>query len=76
LNVCYKRAGHDWIGYHSAHSKSTGAAWTTFVEGSTPRELALFGFPLPGHPIWTDELLDATQERYPKLDLTPWRLAR
>ena len=49
--------------------------WTQFVEGSTPRELALFGFPGPGHPIWTDELLDETAKRYPKLDLSPWREA-
>jgi len=55
--VAFKRAGQDWIGYDLAQSKSTGAAWTTFAEGSTPRELALFGFPEPGHPIWNDALL-------------------
>jgi hypothetical protein len=36
----------------------------------------LFGFPPPGHEVWTDEMLDLTQERYPKLDLAPWRAAR
>ena len=44
-----------------------------FAEGSTPRELELFGFPPPGHPIWDAALLDGTAERYPDLDLTPWR---
>ncbi|HEY3832025.1 MAG TPA: phytanoyl-CoA dioxygenase family protein [Acidimicrobiia bacterium] len=75
LNVCFKRAGHDWIGYHAPHSKSTSGGWVAFAEQCTPRELALFGFPEPGHPIWTAELLDSTAELYPKLDLTPWRAA-
>jgi hypothetical protein len=46
-----------------------------FVEGSTPLELELFGFPEPGHPIWTVTLLEQTAARHPNLDLTPWRNA-
>jgi hypothetical protein len=75
LNVSYKVAGQDWIGYHTQQSRSTSPHWVAFVEGSTPRELELFGFPPPGHAIWTDAVLDATAARYPKLDLTPWRAA-
>ncbi len=73
LGLAFKRAGQDWIGYDTQQSRSTGAAWTHFVERSTPRELALFGFPGPGHPIWSESLLVETARRYPKLDLTPWR---
>jgi hypothetical protein len=73
LNISYKRAGHDWIGFHSMQSRATAPEWTAFVEGSSPRELELFGFPPPGHEIWDAALLDATAERYPKLDLGPWR---
>jgi hypothetical protein len=73
LNVSYKIAGQDWIGFHSMQSRATWPEWVTFVEGSTPRELELWGFPSPGHPIWDDALLDATADRYPALDLTPWR---
>lgn len=71
--LAFKHAGHDWIGYDTQQSRSTGAEWTTFVEQSTPRELELFGFPPPGHPIWSELLLDQTAVRYPKLDLAPWR---
>jgi hypothetical protein len=35
----------------------------------------LFGFPPPGHPIWNERLLKETANRYPKLDLEPWRTA-
>lgn len=75
LTLAFKRAGQDWIGYHQAQSNSTDRRWTTFAEHSTPRELELFGFPPPGHPIWTESLLARTAVRYPKLDLGPWRHA-
>ncbi len=75
LALAFKRAGQDWIGYDQQQSRSTGPAWTTFVEGSTPRQLELFGFPPPGHAVWSEELLRQTAQRYPGLDLTPWRAA-
>jgi hypothetical protein len=75
MALAYKTAGQEWIGYHQAQSRSTRAEWTTFAEHSTPRQLELFGFPPPGHPIWSENLLRRTAFRYPKLDLTPWRRA-
>lgn len=75
LNASYKRADQDWIGFLSLQSRATDPGWVAFVEGSTPDELALFGFPPPGHAIWDASLLDATQKRYPNLDVTPWRVA-
>ncbi len=73
LALAFKHAGQDWIGYDTQQSRSTNPEWTAFVEGSTPRELALFGFPLPGHPVWEDRLLRETALRYPALDLGPWQ---
>ena len=73
LGLAFKESGQDWIGYDAQQSRSTGAGWTRFVEGSTPSELALFGFPEPGHPIWSESLLVETSKRYPGLNLTPWR---
>jgi hypothetical protein len=75
MNVSYKVAGRDWIGYHAQQSRANQTDWVAFAERSTPRELELFGFPPPGHGVWTTALLDATADRYPKLDLTPWRAA-
>ncbi len=75
LALAFKRAGQDWIGYDQAQSRSTGRGWTRFAAGCSPRELELFGFPPPGHPIWTDTLLEETQIRYPTMDLGPWREA-
>jgi hypothetical protein len=76
LVVAFRRITANWIGYLSVQSNSTHPGWTRFVEQSSPRDLELFGFPPPGDPVWTDELLAATQVRYPKLDLEPWRARR
>ncbi len=73
--IAFKNAGMEWIGYDTQQSRSTGLEWTQFAEGSTPRELELFGWPPPGHPVWTEALLDKTAQRYPNLDLGPWREA-
>jgi hypothetical protein len=75
LNVSYKAAGVDWVGYHAWQSRATSPHWTAFVEGSNPRQLALFGFPPPGHAVWTPAFLDETAQLYPKLDLAPWKAA-
>ena len=66
------RGGLDRLRPRSSR-ESTGPEWTRFAEGSTPRELELFGFPPPGHPVWNEALLDQTALRYPALDLGPWR---
>ena len=73
LALAFKCAGQDWIGYDQAQSRSTDPEWTEFAEHSTPRELELFGFPPPGHPIWNEALIEKVAVRYPKLDLDPWR---
>jgi hypothetical protein len=73
LNVSFKPAGQDWVGYDALQSRANSFEWDAFAEGSTWEELALFGFPPPGHPIWDAPMLEATAKRYPKLDLTPWR---
>jgi hypothetical protein len=46
--------------------------WYQFVHRAAPRQLALFGFPPPGHPYWTEDSLAGTAQRYPRLDMTPW----
>jgi hypothetical protein len=73
--IAFRHAAVEWINYDVQQSRSTGSEWTAFVEGSSPRELALFGWPPPGHAVWTHDLLDRTALRYPKLDLEPWRQA-
>ena len=72
LAVSFKAASQEWIGFDAPQSRSTSPDWVRLAEGSTPDQLALWGFPRPGHPIWDASLLDATANLYPGLDLTPW----
>jgi hypothetical protein len=45
--------------------RSHEPGWYRFAHRATPRQLALFGFPPPGHPYRTEATLDGTARRYP-----------
>ncbi len=73
MSASFKPGGADWIGYDNVQPVSTARPWSSFAATCTPDELALFGAPLPGHPYWTAELVDALERRYPGIDASPWR---
>ncbi len=75
IHLGYRLAGVEWGQRMSWPMSSHETEWYQFVNRATPRQLALFGFPPPGHPYWTDATLAGTGQRYPGLDLTPWRQA-
>jgi hypothetical protein len=72
LHGSFKPGGADWGGYQAWPFKGFSPDWTGFVQHATPRQLALFGFPPPGHPYWTDETIAGVGARYPGLDMSPW----
>jgi hypothetical protein len=65
----------EWGQRMSWVSRSHEPDWYSFVPRATPRQLALFGFPPPGHSYWTEATLTGTAQRYPDLNMTPWRRA-
>lgn len=75
LMVNFRPAGNDWNTRHSWQKNANSAEWHAFVERASPRQLALFGWPPPGHAYWTEETITGTQLRYPGLDLAPWAVA-
>ena len=75
MNIAFKHAHHEWIGFDSFQQNSNSGAWSKFAASCTPEELALFGAPMPGHPYWTSELVDALEVRYQGIDARPWREA-
>jgi hypothetical protein len=74
MHLNYRRAECDWAQRHAWGDRSCQPEWGRFVERATARQLALFGFPPPGHPFWTADTLAGMALRYPKLDLSPWRV--
>lgn len=73
MHLSYRPAAADWAQRQGWADRSHEPAWYRFVERATSRQLALFGFPPPGHRFWTPATLSAIALRYPGLDLTPWR---
>ena len=73
--VAFKPAGFDWVGFDAHPPLVNNPDFTRFAAACNPAELALFGMPLPGHPIWTPALVDGLTEMYPGLDVEPWRVA-
>ena len=73
MHLNYRPAAVEWAQRHAWADRSHDPRWYDFVEHAGPRQLELFGFPAPGHPYWTVETLDGVGQRYPGLDMAPWR---
>ena len=75
MHVSYRPAEAEWGQYQAWAFKGFSMEWFNFVQGSGPAELALLGFPPPGHRYWTDDTIVRVNARYPGLDMTPWKEA-
>jgi len=73
MHVSYRLADAEWSQYQGWAFKGFSPEWHNFVQAATPRDLALVGFPRPGHAYWTDATIARVNARYPHLDMTPWR---
>jgi ectoine hydroxylase-related dioxygenase (phytanoyl-CoA dioxygenase family) len=77
LKLSYRTAGDGWnmwIDRLGANVRlGLGENWHRFVEGATPRQLELVGFPPRGHRYWTTATWTAVCERYPTADLSAFR---
>jgi ectoine hydroxylase-related dioxygenase (phytanoyl-CoA dioxygenase family) len=75
MHLAFRPAACEWGGYQAWAFRGFSPEWHTFVQQATPRQLAVLGFPGPGHPYWTEETIAGVGARYPGLDLSPWRSA-
>jgi hypothetical protein len=73
FNLAYRAAGVDWVGALPWPRKGIEPAMTGWVEALDVRQLCALGFPPPGHDYWDAETIAATADRYPRLDLDPFR---
>jgi len=73
MHVSYRLADAEWSQYQGWAFKGFSPEWHNFVQASTPRDLALVGFPKPGHAYWTEATIGRVNARYPNLDMSPWR---
>lgn len=75
FNLAYRTADADWVGANPWPRKGIVPGFIPLIESLGVRQLEAFGFPPPGHPYWNEETLEGAADRYPNLELTPWRLA-
>lgn len=75
IHLAYRPACAEWGQRMAWAGRSHESGWYRFVYRATPRQLALFGFPPPGHPYWTEATIAGTGQRYPGLSMTPWQQA-
>ncbi len=72
LHLNLRTAAAEWANRGPWGQTANRPTWQRFVERCGPRELALFGFPPPGHDYWTEATLTGVSSRYPGLDISPW----
>ena len=75
VHLAYRTARAEWGQRMSWAGRGHEPGWYQFARRAAPRQLALFGFPPPGHPYWTEATIAGTAQRYPGMDMTPWRQA-
>jgi len=71
--ITYSPAGYPWLGIVGWPEQAVRPEFTTWLESASLEDRALFGFPPPGHPYWTQETLDGVSARYPNMDMTPYK---
>lgn len=72
----YHDAIASWTDKHLWGMRPSSPEWpefARFIEGCSPLQRSVLGFPPPGDPYWDEATLEAVQDLYPGLDLSPYR---
>ena len=75
FNLAYRPAGVEWVGALPWPRRGIDPAMKPWIESLDARQLTALGFPPPGHDYWDGDTLARVADRYPNLDLSPWRTA-
>lgn len=62
-----------WTKLANPWSRPERQFFLPFWEKTTPRVRSLFGWPVPGHPYYTETTLAGIKIQYPNMDLTPYQ---
>jgi hypothetical protein len=66
----WRGGGKDYQGFHLWPKHGENPELQRFIEGSTPRQREVLGFPKVGDPYWNDETIEAVKLRYPGMDVS------
>ncbi len=69
----WRAAPQPWYDLRTYMGAGGSAEMDRFLVRSTPEQRSTVGFPPPGDLYWNDETLEGVQQRYPEMDMTPYR---
>ncbi len=69
----YQARGPAWAGKMAWPNHAQHPGFVEVIERTTVRERDLFGFPRPGDAYWNDQTRRDVQQRYPRLDMSPYQ---
>jgi ectoine hydroxylase-related dioxygenase (phytanoyl-CoA dioxygenase family) len=69
----FQPRGRAWTGKMAWPNYANTPRWCMAMTAMTPYERSLFGFPKIGDPYWDAQTLHDVGERYPGMDMTPYR---
>jgi ectoine hydroxylase-related dioxygenase (phytanoyl-CoA dioxygenase family) len=73
-HMVWRGAEHVFQGYHQWSQLGEKAELKRFIERATPRQREVLGFPKAGDPYWNQQTLAAVAARYPKMNMTSYRV--
>jgi len=68
----WRRKDCEWVNWQSLTPRMA-AMPTRFMSNLGVVQRTVMGFAAPGDPYWTDETIDAVGQRYPEMDMSPYR---
>ena len=74
-HFAFRSSAVEWGQWRGWAKEALKPELTHFLTQATPRQRNLLGFPLPGDPFWTTEVLKGLSVRYPDMDLAPYLAA-
>lgn len=75
-HLSYRASDIAWVGHHTAWPRhGMLPAMSRFLTQATPQQREMIGFPAVGDPFWTEGTIERVEERYPGIDLRPYREA-
>lgn len=72
-HLAFHTAGPRWLGSATFQRAGGSPEMDHFLVSATPRQRELVGFPAVGDAYWTDETLAGVRDRYPLMDMSPYR---
>jgi ectoine hydroxylase-related dioxygenase (phytanoyl-CoA dioxygenase family) len=72
-HLAYHTDGPRWLGSATFQHAGGSPEMDHFLVTATPRQRELVGFPAPGDAYWNAETIRGVQDRYPLMDMTPYR---